>query len=70
LHDEYVTHSETPVDSLSQLAIDGIIGYFRTHPLPSERPAQAREVIAQNHLPLGKPLKPFHAEYEATSEKR
>jgi predicted Zn-dependent protease len=66
LHDEYVTHAETPPEALSQLAVDGLNGYFRTHPLPSERLAQAREVIAQDHLPLDNCLKPFHVEYEIT----
>jgi predicted Zn-dependent protease len=70
LHDEYVSHAETPPEALSQLAIDGLNGYFRTHPLPSERLAQAREVIAQDHLPLNKSLKPFHVEYEVTSGDR
>jgi predicted Zn-dependent protease len=67
LHDEYVTHAETPPEALSKLAIDGLSGYFRTHPLPSERLAPAREVIAQDHLPLSKSLKPFHVEYEVTN---
>jgi len=70
LHDEYVTHAETPPEALSQLAIDGLDGYFRTHPLPAERLTQAREVIAEDHLPLEKSLKPFHVEYEVTSGER
>lgn len=70
LHREYVIHAETPTGELSQLAIDGLTGYFRTHPLPSERLAQANEVIAQDHFALDKPLKPFHVEYEVTGEKK
>ena len=70
LHDEYVTHAETPPRALSQLAIDGLNGYFRTHPLPSERLEQAREVIAQDHLLLDKSLKPIHIEYEVTKDER
>jgi len=70
LHNEYVTHAETPPEALSQLAIDGLNGYFRSHPLPSERLAQVREVIAEDHLPLTNPLKPFHVEYEETSGER
>jgi predicted Zn-dependent protease len=68
LHREYVIHAETPTDELSQLAIEGLTGYFRSHPLPTERLAQANEVIAQDHLATDKPLKPFHIEYEVTSE--
>jgi len=70
LHREYVMHAETPSEELSQLAIDGLTGYFRTHPLPSERLAQANDVIALDHLPLNKHLKPFHVEYEVTSKER
>ncbi|MGO9340688.1 MAG: M48 family metalloprotease [Terracidiphilus sp.] len=70
LHNEFVIHSETPTDELSQLAIDGLSGYFRTHPLPSERLEQVSEVIAQDHFEMNKPLKPFHVEYEVTSEGR
>ncbi len=70
LHSEYVIHSETPADELSQLAIDGLSGYFRTHPLPSERLQQVNEVIAQDRLNVNKSLKPFHIEYEVTSDGR
>jgi predicted Zn-dependent protease len=67
LRREYVIHAENPTDELSQLAIDSLTGYFRTHPLPSERLAQANAVIARDHLPVDKPLKPFHVEYEITT---
>ena len=70
LRNEYVIRAETPTGELSQLAIEGLNGYFRTHPLPSERLAQANEIIAQDHLPLNRPLKPFHVEYEVTSDER
>jgi predicted Zn-dependent protease len=67
LNAEYVIHAQTPTDELNQLAIEGLAGYFRSHPLPSERLAQANEIIARDHLPTDKPLKPFHIEYEVTS---
>jgi len=70
LRNEYLIHAETPTSELSQLAIQGLTGYFRTHPLPSERLAQANQVIAQDRLPLNRPLKPFHVEYEVTSDER
>lgn len=66
LRDQYVVHAATPTEELSQLAIDGLTGYFRTHPLPSERLAQAQRVIAEDHLAVNQPLKPFHLEYEIT----
>jgi beta-barrel assembly-enhancing protease len=67
---EYVIHAETPTDELSQLTIDGLMGYFRSHPFSSERLAQAKTVIAQDRLPTDQPLKPFHLEYEITSGER
>jgi beta-barrel assembly-enhancing protease len=66
LRSEYVVHAETPTDGLSQLAVEGLTGYFRTHPEPSERIAQAQAVIAQDHLPTDKSPRPFRVEYEIT----
>ena len=54
---EYVIHAETPAGELSQVAVDGLTGYFRSHPQPSERLQQVNEVIAQDHLPKDQPLK-------------
>ncbi|HEY2857224.1 MAG TPA: M48 family metalloprotease [Terracidiphilus sp.] len=70
LRREYVIHAADPTDELSQLAVEGLNGYFRSHPLPSERIAQAREVIAEDRLPMNRPLKPFHVEYEITAADR
>jgi predicted Zn-dependent protease len=70
LRREYVMHAETPVDELSQAAIDGLTGYFRSHPLPSERLDRINEVIVQDHLAKDQPLKHFHIEYEVTSGER
>ncbi|MFZ1084110.1 MAG: M48 family metalloprotease [Terracidiphilus sp.] len=53
----YVIHAETPADELSQVAIDGLTGYFRTHPQTSERIQQLNDVIAQDHLPKDQPLR-------------
>ncbi|HEY3930439.1 MAG TPA: M48 family metalloprotease [Candidatus Koribacter sp.] len=50
LHSEYVIHAETPPEELSQLAIETLEGYFRSHPLPEERIAQAKKLIAEHHL--------------------
>jgi predicted Zn-dependent protease len=67
LHNEYVVHASTPQQELSQLAIQSISGYFRSHPLPSERIAQINALIAQNHWQSRKQLKPFRIEYEVKS---
>jgi len=59
LHREYVTHANTPVDELSQAAIEGLRGYFRSHPLPEERLEEAKKVIAEDGLDATKPLTPL-----------
>jgi predicted Zn-dependent protease len=46
LRREYVTKAESPDEELSQVAIAGIEGYFRSHPLPQERATQIRRMIA------------------------
>ena len=63
LHDEFVTHAETPEGELSTLAIESLQGYFRSHPLPSERLAEAQQTIAERHWEDHKEQKPFHVEY-------
>lgn len=64
LHEEYVIHASSPEEELSQLAIQSLQGYFRSHPLPSERLAQANAVIAQEGWQDRKAQKPFRIEYE------
>lgn len=67
LHNEYVVHATTPQQELSQLAIESVSGYFRSHPLPSERIAQINALIAQHHWQDRKELKPFRIEYQIKS---
>lgn len=62
LHREYVIHAQTPQEELSQLAIESLTGYFRSHPLPSERLAQAQSLIAEEGWQDLKVQKPFHVE--------
>ena len=64
LCNEYVIHAESPDEELSQLAILSLTGYFRSHPLSSERLAQANRIIAQKHWESRKEKKPFRVEYE------
>lgn len=64
LHREYVIHAQSPEEELSELAIQSLQGYFRSHPLPSERLAQANAVIAQEGWQDRKAQKPFRIEYE------
>jgi len=64
LHQEYIIHAQSPEEELSQLAIQSLEGYFRTHPQPSERIAQANALIAQQEWEDRKVQKPFRVEYE------
>lgn len=49
LYQEHVTHSKTPQEELSRVAIQTIEGYFRSHPPTQERIEQIRKMIADNH---------------------
>jgi len=69
LHDEYVIHAQSPEEELSQLAIQSLQGYFRSHPLPSERLAQANSLIAQDGWQNRRAQKPFRVEYEVRNGK-
>ncbi len=52
LYDEYLNPAKSPQQELSQVAMQTIEGYFRSHPLPSERIAQVRTLIASENWPL------------------
>jgi predicted Zn-dependent protease len=64
LHKEYVIHAETPEEELSELAIQSLGGYFRSHPQPSERLEQANRIIAEQRWQGRTKQKPFRLEYE------
>jgi predicted Zn-dependent protease len=51
LYDQVRAQAKTPQDELSQVAIDALQGYFRSHPLPSERIAQVNKMIAGSAWP-------------------
>lgn len=46
IHRAYVLKAGSPDQELSQVAIAGIEGYFRSHPLPEERVNQIERLIA------------------------
>jgi predicted Zn-dependent protease len=64
LQREYVIHAHSPEQELTDVALQGLTGYFRSHPLPSERIAQANNIIVQEHWQNRKKLRPFKIEYE------
>jgi len=49
LYQEEIVHDRTPQQELSRLALETLSGYFQSHPPPSERIAQIREMIATEH---------------------
>ncbi|MGD0506741.1 MAG: M48 family metalloprotease [Terriglobales bacterium] len=69
LHREYIIHAESPEEELSQLAIQSLEGYFRSHPQPSERLAQANSLIVEEGWQDRKAQKPFRVEYEVRNGK-
>jgi predicted Zn-dependent protease len=46
LYEEYEGKAKTPQEELSRVAQQSLDGYFRSHPLPSERIAQIQRMIA------------------------
>jgi predicted Zn-dependent protease len=51
LERQYVTKAQSPDQEVSQVAIEGIKGYFRSHPLPEEREAQIRRIMKSQNWP-------------------
>jgi predicted Zn-dependent protease len=64
LHAEYLIHAKTPEQELSELAVQSLKGYFRSHPTTSDRMAQVQRLIAEGHWQSRTVQKPFHVEYE------
>jgi predicted Zn-dependent protease len=64
LRDEYVIHARSPEEEISELALQSLEGYFRSHPLPSERLEQAQRLIAQQKWEGKKDERNFRVEYE------
>lgn len=64
LQREYEVRAQTPEEEISELARQSLEGYLRSHPLSSERIAQANRIIAQEHWEDRKTQRPFRLEYE------
>lgn len=52
LYEEYESHASNPEQELSRVAIETLSGYFRSHPLASERIAQIKTLIASRNWPV------------------
>ncbi len=59
LHKAYVLKASNPDEELSKVAIQGIVEYFRSHPLPEEREAQIKNMVRRARWPerAERPLK-------------
>jgi len=68
LRDEYVIHAGSPGEEISELALQSLQGYFRSHPLPSERLEQAQRLIAEQKWEGKKEQRNFRVEYEVRTE--
>jgi predicted Zn-dependent protease len=44
-------HDQSPNEEISRVAVEGILGYFRSHPLPEEREAQIRRIMKSQNWP-------------------
>jgi predicted Zn-dependent protease len=51
LQKEYQAQAKNPQEEMSQVAEQALEGYFRSHPLPSERIAQVQKMIASEGWP-------------------
>jgi beta-barrel assembly-enhancing protease len=51
LFDEAHEKAKNPQDEISQVMIEALEGYFRSHPLPSERIVQMNQIIAASSWP-------------------
>lgn len=60
---EHVVHAKSPEQELSQLAMQSMEGYFRSHPATSDRIAQVQRVIAEEHWQDRTTQRPFYMEY-------
>ncbi|HTM36599.1 MAG TPA: M48 family metalloprotease [Terriglobales bacterium] len=63
LHAEQMIHAKSPTQELSQLAIQSLEGYFRSHPAIPDRIAQIERLISEEHWRDKTTQKAFYVEY-------
>ena len=51
LHKEYQAKAKSPQQEVTDVALETVEGYFRSHPLPSERISQIQKMIAEEQWP-------------------
>jgi beta-barrel assembly-enhancing protease len=52
IYKEYEARAKTPQEEVTNVALQTLEGYFRSHPLPAERIAQVQRMIASESWPI------------------
>jgi predicted Zn-dependent protease len=63
------TRAQSPEDELSSVATQTLEGYFRSHPEPSERIAQIKQLISDEHWESLTTEEPYGVEYVYLAER-
>jgi len=69
LYPHQQTRAQTPQEELSQVALETLEGYFRSHPLPSERIAQIQKMISDENWEGMTNERPLAVEYVFLTER-
>lgn len=63
LYHEPALKTSNPEQEVSAVVVEGISGYFRSHPMPADRVEQIRTMISSEHLAVPKQEKPLLVQY-------
>ena len=69
LYQPKMRRAQSPQEELSTLALQTLEGYFRSHPLPSERIAQIQKLISDEHWDSKTAEQPLEVEYVYLTER-
>jgi len=69
LYQAKTRRAQSPQEELSTLALETLEGYFRSHPLPSERIAQIQKLISDEHWDSKTSEQPLEVEYVYLTER-
>jgi predicted Zn-dependent protease len=64
----YLLRARTPQDEISQVALETLRGYFRSHPLPEERKQQVEAMIRRLSRSEPTELRPLEVKIKTTAE--
>jgi predicted Zn-dependent protease len=69
LYREYIVRARTPQEELTQVALETLTGYFRSHPPPAQRIEQINQMIADEHWGNLTSERPFEVSYVFWTER-